>query len=106
APGDDRGAGHHGQLGDHDHDRHEQELLLDRGDQLTQQREGALARGAVLLLAVGLVLRIVLVVALGLHCGGAHRPSSWIGRSSSSPVRVSMSWTRRRSSSWLAITQR
>src|SRR5699024_10746257 len=77
------------------------ELPLDRGDQLAQQREGALPGQPVVLGGVGLLLRIVLV---GL--GGGHRPSSWIARSSSSPVSVSMSWSRRRSSSWWAITQR
>ena len=43
APGDDRGPRHHGELRHDHHQRHERELPLDRGDQLPEQPEGALA---------------------------------------------------------------
>src|SRR5699024_2542657 len=101
APRDERGARHDGPPRDADHDRHHHELPLDAREQLAQQSAGALPGQPVVLGAVGLLLRCVL---FGL--GGGHRPSSWIARSSSSPVSVSMSWSRRRSSSWWAITQR
>src|SRR5690606_18324147 len=102
APGDDRGACDDGELRDDDHHAHHHELTLDRGEQLAEQGEGALAGGLRLLGGEGPAVGAVLIE----RCGGGHRPSSWMARSSSSPVSVSMSWSRRRSSSWFAITQR
>ena len=63
--------------------------------------------GGHLLLAVAAVLLVALVVAGAGGGGGAHRFGSVHSpRRSSSPVIVSMSRSRRASSSWLAITQR